>query len=255
MSQLSLPPDLAQLHADMVRERFDPTPGDQLYPHLRDVRDAVADTVAAATGDWLDYGSATSPYQGLFPGATLHTADFGYTSWKYEVAYPLADDGRIPAADARFDGVLSTQVLEHAVDPALHLGEAMRVLKPGGHLVLTTHGVWEDHGPVDLWRWTAEGLRAQVESAGFTVDRCWTLTCGTRAILHLLLRQGRTAVAPSSAGVPGLLLRTMRGLDRRWPALFDRYSDRHLWNLRRADEGQHGFYLAILISARRPDAG
>lgn len=249
MFQPSVPSEIAKVLTVACQERFNPTPGEEAYPHLRDIRDAVRDAVQEATGVWLDYGAATSPYQGLFTNARLHTAEFASTSWKYCIDYPLDDDGRVPADDGVFDGVLSTQVLEHAVEPALYLREAMRVLKPGGQLVLTTHGVWEDHGAVDLWRWTAEGLRAQVEAAGFVVDRCWTLTCGARAVLHLLLRQCRAATWP---GPTGLLLRGVRLLDRWRPALFDRYSDRHLWNLRRADEGEQTLYLAILVSARRP---
>jgi FkbM family methyltransferase len=72
--------------------------------------------------------------------------------------------------DASYDAVLSTQVLEHVDDPAGYLGECFRVLKPGGQLLLSTHGLMIWHAdPVDRWRWTGEGLRHVVETAGFTV--------------------------------------------------------------------------------------
>ena len=44
------------------------------------------------------------------------------------------------------------------------------LLKPGGFLVLTTHGLFGDHGcPYDFQRWTADGLRLLLERAGFQI--------------------------------------------------------------------------------------
>ena len=68
--------------------------------------------------------------------------------------------------------MLSTQVLEHVPDPRAYLAEALRVLRPGGRMLLSTHGTFVYHpDPVDLWRWTCEGLRLEVERAGFEVIR------------------------------------------------------------------------------------
>ena len=65
--------------------------------------------------------------------------------------------------DASFDVVLCTQVLEHSRDPAQALREITRVLRPGGHAFVTTHGIWPFHPyPVDLWRWTQQGLETIV---------------------------------------------------------------------------------------------
>jgi len=247
----TVPPMLADVLAELYRERAEPAPGDRHYPHLLDIRDAVRDAVRNAVGTWLDYGAATSPYRGLFTNARLLTADMASSSWKYPVDYPLDDDGHLPVEDGTFDGVLSTQVLEHVPNPAAYLHEAMPVLRPGGRLVLTTHGVWEDHGPVDLFRWTAQGLTAEVTAAGYTVDQCLMLTCGARAVLHLLQRESRAAAWPGS-GPAALLLRGIRALDRWRPGHLDRYSDLHLRGLRRAPAGEHGFYLALPVSASRP---
>ncbi len=44
----------------------------------------------------------------------------------------------LPYEDARFDAVISMDVVEHVIDPLPWLIEALRVLKPGGLLFLTT---------------------------------------------------------------------------------------------------------------------
>ncbi len=50
-----------------------------------------------------------------------------------------AEKDRFPYADAYFDTVLCCELLEHlTADPLFMLGEINRILKPGGHLVLTT---------------------------------------------------------------------------------------------------------------------
>ena len=60
----------------------------------------------------------------------------------------------------QFDIVLSTQVLEHVADPTTYLSECRRLLRSGGFLVVTTHGLMHYHpDPEDYWRWTSAGLR------------------------------------------------------------------------------------------------
>lgn len=121
-------------------------------------------------GRVLDYGCADAPYRRFFP------ADAEYLGADLP-GNPIADteirpDGTVAVEDASCDAVLSTQVLEHVVDPDVYLAECARVLRPGGRMLLSTHGIMIYHpDPVDYWRWTGAGLTRAVESAGFEAER------------------------------------------------------------------------------------
>lgn len=133
----------------------------------------------------LDYGCANQPYRHLFaPGVVYVGADLSGNSGADIL---LLEDGSVPAPDGSFDVVLSTQVLEHVENPDHYLAEAYRLLKPGGALVLTTHGLMYYHpDPVDYWRWTHEGLVKVVRSAGFDVERVEGALGLSSAALQLL---------------------------------------------------------------------
>jgi SAM-dependent methyltransferase len=71
--------------------------------------------------------------------------------------------------DGSVDGVVSFQVLEHVWDIDWYLRECRRILKPGGWLLLSTHGTWLFHPhPTDFRRWTRPGLEDEIKSRGFT---------------------------------------------------------------------------------------
>ena len=52
------------------------------------------------------------------------------------------DTGRLPFRDESFDALVSTEVLEHLRAPYLVLPEMVRILRPGGVLILTIPNYW-----------------------------------------------------------------------------------------------------------------
>jgi SAM-dependent methyltransferase len=90
--------------------------------------------------------------------------------------------------DASFDLVLCTQVLEHVADPKQSMSEIARVLRPGGHAFVTTHGVWPFHPyPTDLWRWTQQGLESLVGGTPGLTVRELVAHRGTASTLALMM--------------------------------------------------------------------
>jgi len=117
----------------------------------------------------LDFGCGVRPYESWFAEAGAH-----YRGADIERAHEVAigADGKLACGDGQFDLVASFQVLEHVWDLDLYLGEARRVLKREGWLLLSTHGSWLYHPhPHDYRRWTAEGLQREIESRGFRLMR------------------------------------------------------------------------------------
>lgn len=77
----------------------------------------------------------------------------------------------LPFGDRTFDVVISTEMLEHDPSPWLSLAEMGRVLRPGGHLILTTrgNGFFEHNEPSDYWRFMPSSRARLLEMAGCSI--------------------------------------------------------------------------------------
>jgi SAM-dependent methyltransferase len=118
------------------------------------------------------------------------------------VQWLRAEAGALPFASRSFDGVLLVcQLLEHFHGRANRvriLREAARVVKPGGHLVLSVHnGLWRP-GP---WHWLLRYARRRESGE---------LPMGGGGLARRLVRRQRVLRAPDLADARQLAARRLR---------------------------------------------
>jgi SAM-dependent methyltransferase len=184
------------------------------YDLTRSASPAVAAALRAAIADapgrrLADIGGGTGNYAlalaGLgwqplvidrSPEMLQHAADKG-------LPILLAEAERLPLDDASFDAALMVSMLHHTDDPVAALGEARRILRPGGRLALKmftredVEGLWlNDYFPSTLsWMNETHPSRAEFERElpGAEVSR-------------LLLTDLADATLAALAGHPRLVL-------------------------------------------------
>lgn len=135
------------------------------------LRKGVSEFSSSLSGQLLDVGCGKKPYQSLFSVANYVGLDIdSETTRKHGIADYLYDGKRFPFEDAAFDSMLCNQVFEHVFNPDEFLDEIIRVLKPGGKLLLTAPFVWDEHEqPYDFARYSSFGLCALLEKTGFHI--------------------------------------------------------------------------------------
>jgi SAM-dependent methyltransferase len=237
--------------AEYNRERLFPHPKDNLYVHLADIRLFLDHYKGDSFDRLLDYGCGGSPYRELFNAKNYIRADYVDSD---NLDYAITSEGKIDMPDNSCDAVLSTQVLEHVFSPRQYLSEAFRVLRPGGKLILTTPGIWEDHGcPYDFRRWTYDGLRRELEDVGFTVSRTARLTTGPRAIIFLFSRI-IYLLKDTPLSLSGWAFRLLRHSRFAVPESRHKWMDRHFAENRivYGSESGHEIYLGLGIEGLKP---
>jgi len=155
-------------------DRLKPTAFHTRYVHLSKLRDSTLKSLREITAadknlTLVDFGCGDMPYRsviepmvGQYLGVDLDINP----SADYHIDY----DSKTTLPDNFCDIILSNQVLEHVDSPHSYLSEAYRLLKPGGSMILTTHGYWYYHPtPYDYWRWTSAGLKKTIEADGFQI--------------------------------------------------------------------------------------
>jgi SAM-dependent methyltransferase len=157
------------------REQFHPGwLGVALNPFFlarRALRSAIAAAAPRLSGRLLDVGCGTKPYRELFAVQEYVGLDIdSETTRRLAIADLLYDGSTFPVPDAAFDAVLCNQVLEHVFTPDAFVAEIVRVLKPGGQLLLTVPFVWDEHEqPVDYARYSSFGLAHLLQRHGLQI--------------------------------------------------------------------------------------
>jgi SAM-dependent methyltransferase len=161
------PPAYLQYRPVEVHSRVRSAPYRYVSGELERTVSNLAVPLARPGSRVLDYGCADQPYRWLFgPGVEYVGADLGGNE---SADVTIASDGSVPLPGGQFDLILSTQVLEHVAEPDRYISECYRLLKPGGSLVITTHGIMYYHpDPDDYWRWTSAGLTRLLANAGMS---------------------------------------------------------------------------------------
>ncbi|HRU04821.1 MAG TPA: class I SAM-dependent methyltransferase [Candidatus Brocadiia bacterium] len=175
------------------------------------LRAAMERGAAYARGALLDIGCGAKPYRTIFRVSAYVGLDM-----PCEQRADVHGDGQmLPFRAESFDTVLCNQTLEHVPEPSHLMREALRVLRPGGALILTAPQTWGlHHEPHDYYRFTVHGLEHLARRHGFEV--LWAApTCGACAafaqrtvdlIVHSFLRGPNSRFLASFALAPVLML-------------------------------------------------
>src|SRR5262249_25084926 len=109
-------------------------------------------------GELLDVGCGQQPYASYFNHvARKRACDFNAKRGSVDFECP-AD--RIPLPDHALHSILNTEGLEHVPEPLAVWREFHRLLRGGGHVLLTTPMYWPTHEePYDFYRYPEFGLR------------------------------------------------------------------------------------------------
>ncbi len=145
---------------------------DPTYIHyyflIRDIKEALN---KYAKGSFLDLGCGNKPYESIYIPLTefqIGCDIIQSNKQRVDVICPATD---LSFPNNNFDSILSTQVLEHVYEHDKMIMEIYRVLKPGGHIMLTVPFAWELHEePYDFYRYTKHALKELFSNNGFDID-------------------------------------------------------------------------------------
>jgi cyclopropane fatty-acyl-phospholipid synthase-like methyltransferase len=229
--------DIIRAKLTTARGHLDHVAPDELLPHDQDHYGGLAANDALAKAAQLKAGQKVADFcAGLAGPARYMTTHYGVDVTGIELTptrvrgandltrlVGLQDKVRVieanvmavPLADSSVDAVLSQEAFLHVPDKARALGEAHRILKPGGRLAFTD---WVAHRPLSeadaklMWQgMAATGLLnipeyvALIERCGFAVESTadltadWAVILKERLAMYLKLR-GEAQQAQTAAG-------------------------------------------------------
>jgi SAM-dependent methyltransferase len=126
-------------------------------------------STAAVRGRVLDAGSGRGGWRDVIRSGGAEYESIDLAPRGADCPTWVGDVMRMPQVpDARYDAVVSHQVLEHLPRPWEALAEFHRVLRPGGVLVISVPHLSRRHElPHDYFRFTQEGMASLLRDADF----------------------------------------------------------------------------------------
>lgn len=166
----------------------------------------------AAHGDLLDLGAGAVPLYGMYRDLVTSVTCVDWAGTTHVSPHlDLQCDLRepLPFADASFDTVVLTDVLEHLAYPDRLMGEIARVLRPGGSLVLGVPFLYPLHEqPHDHQRYSEHRLRLFCDDHGLVCESLWAYGGPAAVVLDQLAKMlGMLPALRRLAGLPALVAR------------------------------------------------
>ncbi len=125
------------------------------------------------SGKTLDVGSGSKPYISLFSKVTTYIGmDIEQSGHKHQREYidVFYDGETFPFEENSFDSLVFFEVLEHVFNPDTFFKQISKVVKPGGHCLVTIPFIWGEHEqPYDFARYSSFGLKHIFDVHGFEI--------------------------------------------------------------------------------------
>lgn len=208
-------PTKFELDGTRLRGSRDP---EWVYPGSRILVDLLAPVYqqAVATfarGACADVGCGAAPLYCVYRD---RASDVFWVDWQRSpggVELDLAHDLNepFPLADATFDTIIATDVIEHLREPEVFFREAARLLRPGGHLIIGAPFLyWIHEEPHDYHRYTRYRLEQLCRVCGLTVAQIAPYGGAAEVLLDITgkLLTGRPLLLRLHNAVARLYLRT-----------------------------------------------
>jgi len=144
-----------------------------LHLTKRQLASLLIEAADYAHGMIIDIGCGDKPYQAVFSHRVSQYVgvDLPRPARRKKAADVWGNAMALPFKSNTVDTVLCTEVLEHVPEPSKCFQEISRVLKVGGHLIMTAPQTWGLHEePYDFFRYTKYGLTHLARTSGLEVE-------------------------------------------------------------------------------------
>ena len=145
-----------------------------------------------ARGRLLDLGAGQAPLYGVYRRYVDSVTCVDWAGSPHRSRYVdhfLDLNQPLPLADAAYDTLLLTDVLEHIERPETLWSEIARILAPGGHLLLATPFMyWIHEAPHDFLRHTEHMLRRSCARHGLQVVELQATGGSPEVLLDIVAR-------------------------------------------------------------------